>query len=73
MDSKKLTKETILKTRAWFADHYKQCIEDVLSGVEKVKDKDNYVRWMEALIRLVKSGEFDKSLSFWQRGHFIQT
>lgn len=66
-----LTKETILKTQNWFANNAMACIEEVKTG--KVNDPESYFKWRNEQAKEYIEGNFDITLTFLQRAHYIQT
>lgn len=69
----KLTKETILKTRQWFADNAQACIDEVKRGEVKVNDELGYFARCEQRKTDAIAGMIDHSLTFKQRAIMIQT
>lgn len=68
-----LTPDTIQAARLWFAENAQSCIDEVLSGEVRVNDRPAFLKsqgWVKAL---ALAGEFDRTLTFLQRAHFIQT
>lgn len=68
-----LTEESIQKAREWFADNAQGCIDEVLNGTVKVNDNESYFKWRKKQIEEAMSGQYDHTLTFLQRAHFIQT
>lgn len=68
-----LTEESILKTREWFANNAKECIDEVRCGKVKVNDPESYFQWCETRIKDALTGRNDHSVTFLQRAYFIQT
>lgn len=68
-----LTQETITTTRQWFADNCQACINDAISGAQKVNDLVYYVNKKTEHKADALSGKWDHTFSFLQRAHFVQT
>jgi hypothetical protein len=68
-----LTAETIQKTREWFADNSRACIEEARSGETRVNNLESYIAWREAAIADSLAGKGDRSVAFIQRAYFIQS
>lgn len=68
-----LTEETIQKTREWFANNARECIEEVRSGKVKVNDPEAYFTWCEERAKSALNGGIDHTFTFLQRAYFIQT
>ncbi len=67
------TKETIIKTRQWFADNSLACIDEVKSGKVRVNNPDSYFAERLQNAKDSLDGKHDHTLAFKQRAHFIQT
>jgi hypothetical protein len=65
--------EITLRTREWFIENARGCIEDAVSGRVAVSDLGEYVRWQEDAIEGTRRGESDHTFAFLQRAHFIKT
>jgi hypothetical protein len=68
-----LSEATVLQTREWYARNAQACIDEVKRGDARVNDPAGYFAWMETRAAQALAGEFDETLSFLQRAHFIQT
>lgn len=69
----KITDETILATRQWYADNAQACIDEARSGATRVNDLERYCAWREQCIVDSLAGNGDHTLAFIQRALFIQT
>jgi len=69
----KITQESILKAREWFADNYDACIEEAASGAVFVNDLPSYIIWREKQKAEVLAGKHDHTFTFMQKAHYIQT
>lgn len=67
-----LTNDTIQKTKEYFIDNAKQCIDDAVNGVVTVNDLEKCVRYYLDRIEKIKSYE-RYSLAFIQKAVEIQT
>jgi len=68
-----LTQETILECRQWFADNCQACINDAISGEQKVNDITSYIVWQTESKQNALIGKWDYTFAFLQRAHFMQT
>lgn len=68
-----ITPETVQKTREWYADNARACIEEATAGKFHVNDLAKYVSWQRERIRESLSGEWDNTLTFVQRAVYLQT
>lgn len=68
-----LTQATIDATRKWFADNSQACINEVLSGEQRVNNPESYIAWRKEAIEQALRGDFDRSLAFIQRAVALQT
>lgn len=68
-----LTEESILKTREWFANNARACIEEVKSGEVKVNDCESYFEWRNKQVKEYMEGKDDHTVAFLQRAYYIQT
>jgi hypothetical protein len=68
-----LTRETILATRAWFAQNSLDCIADVESGAVTVHNPEQYKRDMLQNHDDHTNGKFDHTYTFRQRAYYMQT
>lgn len=68
-----LTPETMQRTREWFADNSRKCIEEAQSGHTRVNDLESYVAWREQCAADSLAGKGDHTFAFLQRAHFMQT
>jgi hypothetical protein len=68
-----LTEDTMQKTREWFANNARECIEEVRSGEVKVNDPEAYYTWCEERAKRALEGHYDHTFAFLQRAYFIQT
>lgn len=69
----KLTQESILAARQWFADNAAACIAEVKSGEVRVNNPEKYFADQEQRAIDSLAGKYDHSLTFLQRAHYIQT
>lgn len=69
----KITQESILKAREWFADNCDACIEEATSGAVFVNDLPSYILWREKQKAEVLAGKHDHTFTFMQKAHYIQT
>lgn len=68
-----LTIETTIKTRKWFIDNDQRCIDEALNGSVKVNDIDAYVAWCRKRSADTQAGLNDHTVTFIQRGIYIQS
>ena len=68
-----LTQETIVATRQHFADNRQACIDDVVSGLVRVNNRDEYFALCELYARADLAGHHDHTVTFLQRAYWIQT
>ena len=69
----KLTQETILKTRQWFAEYGQICLDDAVNNREIVPNLPDYIKWKERHIKEYLAGKWDNTYEFQQRAIYIQT
>ena len=68
-----ITPETILATREHFAQIDRDCIEEAVSGAQRVNDLQSYVAWREQSIADGMAGKYDHTVTFMQRALWLQT
>jgi hypothetical protein len=68
-----ITEETILKTRQYFINNHRACIDDAISGRTRVNDLQGYIRSEEDRIFGLEEGLSDHTLTFVQAALWIQT
>lgn len=68
-----ITEETILKTRQYFIDNCRACIDDAVSGETRVNNLKDYIQWEEDRISRLQEGMSDHTLTFVQAALWIQT
>ena len=71
--STKLTEASMQAARQWYVDHAQRCIDEVESGAVEVNDVEVYYKWCKGLAEQAMRGDYDHTLSFLQRAHYIQT
>lgn len=69
----KLTQETILITRQWFADNAQACIDQAVSGEVFVNNLGDYIESQMQQIEDCLEGKWDHTFAFQQRAVYIQT
>lgn len=69
----KITQESILKAREWFADNCDDCIAEAVNGDVFVNDLQSYIIWREKEKAEVLAGKHDHTFTFMQKAHYIQT
>tara|TARA_R110000744_G_C19371770_1_gene563260 strand:+ start:85843 stop:86082 length:240 start_codon:yes stop_codon:yes gene_type:complete len=69
----KLTEQTILDCRQWFADNADACIEDAVSGKVFVNDLNKYTQDMIKRKCEALAGDYDHTFTFLQRATWMQT
>ena len=65
--------ETILKTRAYFADLCLGCIQEVLDGSVKVNDREKYFKQQIESYHNTLAGGNDHTFTHWQYANYIET
>jgi len=68
-----ITHETILKTRRHFIQINVDCIRQAIAGKFFVNDLQSYIDRNMEEIRAIRRGERERSFTFAQRAHWIQT
>lgn len=71
-----LTAETIQATRQHFAENIDAQKAEIESGAVKLPDhnpKEKHFAWLDERKAAGLAGEYDHSLTFLQRAHWIQT
>lgn len=68
-----ITPETLQQTRQSFADGALACIAEVESGQVRVNDPAQYFAWCRQRHDDALSGQYDHTLTFLQRAHYLQT
>lgn len=68
-----LTTQSIQQTRDWYADNYRECLDDAQSGKIRVNDYPEYESMMIDRINSIICGEQDHTFSFLQRAYYSQT
>lgn len=68
-----LTEETLLKTDQHFAEIDRACIDEVLSGQQKVNNPAEYIALGEESRGKFLSGNARNSVTYLQRAYWIQT
>jgi len=63
----------ILATRTHFIRICSDCIEDAVSGKQKVNDLPNYVLQQTQEMVNIGSGRYDHTFTFLQMAHYIET
>ena len=69
----KITQDTIIATRQWFADNAQACIESARDGTNTVNDLASYIEWQKEAAADSLAGNYDCTFTFMQRAHYIQT
>ncbi|MNQ96685.1 hypothetical protein D3C85_1123010 [compost metagenome] len=69
----KITEQTTLTTRKWFADNVQACIDEAVSGEVRVNDLPLYIKQMEARKEDCLAGAWDHTLTFKHMAVYIQT
>ena len=73
MHTPQITTESRMLARQWFADNALACIAEVKSGAVRVNNPETFfVKCLQNHDDAL-AGKFDRSLTFMQRAHYIQT
>lgn len=71
-----ITQESIISARQWYADNCHACIDEVLSGRVVLPSHTaplDYFAWQKSQATKSMAGEYDHSLAFMQKAHYLQT
>ena len=68
-----LTEATILATRKYYADNAQKCIDNAISGEDRVNDLDRYITWRNKQIADGLAGLNDHTFTFVQMAYYIQS
>ena len=71
-NGKEITEETIKITRNHFIDINQRIIDDVVSGVTKVNDRERYLQQLRDQKVYYAAGYSDHTLTFMQRAYYLQ-